>query len=186
MKYGLWRCRTNLKWWNTDKDQLLSQMEGEERSWLWRPWCAPCSSKAVTSQVAGAHRWAFHTERRAWGLHLGPFHQSNPGLSKESRRMQSTFEILWVFRWRVSKSKIFRSNFIEFCNNQYSHHLIKWTTDAEAPFIWTPVQTGNGLGRQRNILQKADGTRNSHLYSFGIFLWPLNRVFAESKNKEGI
>lgn len=45
------------------------------------------------------------------------------------------------------KSEVFRSECVEFCNNQYSHHLVKWTTDAEASFIRTPIQTGNGLGR---------------------------------------
>lgn len=59
---------------------------------------------------------------------------------------------------------------MEFCNDQYSYHLIKRTADAETPFIWTPVETGNGLGRQGDVLQEADRARNSHLDSLRIFL----------------
>ena len=120
---------------------------------------------------------------RGWprGLSGALSHQSNRTLFSEGQRIPE--RILHSLSICFGGFQIQRSNFVEFCNDQYSHHLVKWTTDAQTSLIWTPVQTWNGLSRQRNILQKADGTCNSHLYTLRIFLWSLNRVFAESKIK---
>lgn len=143
-----------------------------------------CNSKPPSSPVAGHTVWPF-TRRDAgpevciWVL----FSSSNPTLFNENQRIPERSLNSLSIALEGFKSKVFRSNFVEFCNNQYSYHLVKWTTDAQTPLIWTPVQTWNGLGRQCDILQKADRTCNSHLYTLGIFLWPLNWVFAENKIK---
>lgn len=123
--------------------------------------------------------WAFHTQREASPeVYIGGLFSSGKsnfaqGGPEKAQHILNSMSVLL----KGLKSKVFRSNFMEFCNNQHSYHLIKWTTDAETPFIWTPVQTGNGLGGQRHVLQKADWPRNSHLHSLRIFLWPLSRVF---------
>lgn len=62
------------------------------------------------------------------------------------------------------------SDGLELGNNQHAHCLVKGAADAEPPLVRTPVQTRDGLSGQGHILQEADGTCNSHLYSFRIFL----------------
>lgn len=144
-------------------------------------------SKPASSHVARTPRSAYHSHRQAsWRFASGSFfHQPNPASFTEAQRIPEHTLSPMSAPLEGCKSQIFRSNFMEFCNNQYSYHLIKWTTDAETPFIWTPVQTGNGLSRQRHVLQEADRARDPHLHSLGIFLWPLDRVFAENKIKVG-
>lgn len=142
-----------------------------------------CNSKPPPSQDAGQAVWPFIArERLAQRFVSDAFsRQSNRTLFSEGQRIPE--RILYSLSICFGGFQVQRSNFVEFCNDQYSHHLVKWTTDAQTPLIWTPVQTWNGLSRQRNILQKADGTCNSHLYTLGVFLWSLNRVFAENKIK---
>lgn len=143
-----------------------------------------CNSKPPSSPVTGHTMWPSPGGMLAQRFASGSFfHQSNPTLFNENQRIPERSLNSLSVALEGFKSKVFRSNFVEFCNNQYSYHLIKWTTDAQTPLIWTPVQTWNGLGRQCNILQKADRTCNSHLYTLGIFLWPLNWVFTENKIK---
>lgn len=62
------------------------------------------------------------------------------------------------------------SDGLELGNNQHAHCLVKGAADAEPPLVRTPVQTRDGLSGQGHILQEADRTCDSHLYSFRIFL----------------
>lgn len=62
------------------------------------------------------------------------------------------------------------SDGLELGNNQHTHCLVKGAADAEPPLVRAPVQTRDGLSGQGHILQEADGTCDSHLYSLRIFL----------------
>lgn len=148
---------------------------------------------------AGAGVWGLHVQQHAGQASKHPkmleagwlcAHGCHSSLKSNrlqwGQRMQNTDQVtvLWATLWTMSSEKS-ESNGLELCNYQHTHHLVKWTTDAEPPFVRTPVQTGDGLSRHGHVLQKADGTCDSHLQALGIFLWPLSWIFTKRQEQRG-
>lgn len=155
---------------------LYLKWRGQENSRSQRHGLPTLNSRPVSSQVT-QQTWEEAGERLTLRLMSGAFvHQPNPTLFNEDQGIPKHILYSLSVLLGIFKSRVFRSNCLEFGNNQHSHHLVKWSTDTKPPFVRTPVQACNGLGGQCNVLQKADGACNPHLHSLGVFLWSLDRV----------
>lgn len=68
------------------------------------------------------------------------------------------------------------SDLVQLCDNEDSHRLVKGRTHTKALLVWTPVQAGDGLCGQGDVLQEVDCPSNSSVHTFSILFTPLGRI----------
>lgn len=76
------------------------------------------------------------------------------------------------------------SDCVEFGHDEDSHRLVKRRADAETLLVGAPVQTGDGLCGQRDVLQEIHGPSNTHVYFIRALLSPLGRILTGTMEKQ--
>lgn len=70
------------------------------------------------------------------------------------------------------------SHRVEFGDDEHADRLIKARAHTQALLVWAPVQAGDWLSGQRDVLQQADAAGHPHVSAVGIFLCPLGGILA--------